>query len=197
MHHCLSQKSCKSKQCCEAATQTVKNQATEPTIELAANPLDAEPNDVIRSEAAERAIASVENSSGMELNDDIQIETAGPIENPNASSENPLAIETNDIQREPSMNIVPKLHCPFCNAPFSKSSALKDHIAEFCTKSNAKAAKDMECKICYKKYTLRGLRVHFNNYTTGKHNARGAHANYTPEEHEIFKAAAMNGFEYP
>lgn len=166
--HCLTQKP---KQCSEATTQTAQT----------------DPNGAIRS-AAEPAIDSVEDSTEIEPNDN---------EPAIASNEMPVVIETDDSPCETPLNIEPKLHCQFCNAPFFRSSSLKNHIAEFCAQSNAKAAKDMECKICFKKYTLRGLRVHFNNYTTGKHTARSAHANYSPEEHAIFKTAAMNKFEYP
>lgn len=84
--------------------------------------------------------------------------------------------------------------CPHCSYYTTKKSSMDDHAAEFCKNS---PVKNMQCKICYKMFTRRGLRIHFNNYTTGKHFPRGEHADFTPENHEFFKVAAMNGFTYP
>lgn len=71
---------------------------------------------------------------------------------------------------------------------------MDDHVAEFCENS---PVKDMQCKICFKMFTRRGLRIHFNNFIKGKHLSRGGHGDFTPEDHEFFKVAAINGFEYP
>lgn len=84
--------------------------------------------------------------------------------------------------------------CPNCDYSTTKKSTIDDHLAEFC---KTEALKTMECKICYKKFTRRGLRIHFNNFCTGKHNPRNEHAEFSCEDHEIFKVAAMYGFEYP
>lgn len=84
--------------------------------------------------------------------------------------------------------------CPHCSYYTSKKSSMDDHVAEFCENS---PVKNKQCKICFKMFTRRGLRIHFNNFTTGKHFPRGEHADFTPEDHEFFKVAAMNSFEYP
>lgn len=84
--------------------------------------------------------------------------------------------------------------CPNCSYCTDKKSSLVDHMAEFC---KDRPFKNMTCNICGKLFTRRGLRVHFNDFTTGMHTPRGEHALYSVEDHEIFKVAAMYGFEYP
>lgn len=84
--------------------------------------------------------------------------------------------------------------CLNCEYVTDKKSSLVDHMAEFCVDA---PFKNMACNICGKFFTRRGLRVHFNNFTTGKHKPRGEHSLWSAEDHEIFKVAAMCGFEYP
>lgn len=84
--------------------------------------------------------------------------------------------------------------CPHCSYYTTKKSSMDDHVAEFCGNP---PVKNMQCKICFKMFTRRGLRIHFNNFTKEKHSSRGGHADFTPEDHEFFKVAALNGFEYP
>lgn len=54
--------------------------------------------------------------------------------------------------------------CLNCGYTTDKKSTLIDHMAEFCVDV---PVKNMECNICGKLFTRRGLRVHFNNFTTG------------------------------
>lgn len=91
--------------------------------------------------------------------------------------------------QEERLNRPGVLHqCSNCGYTTDKKSTLIDHMAEFCVDV---PVKNMECNICGKLFTRRGLRVHFNNFTTGLHVPRGQHSFYTAEEHE------MCGFDYP
>lgn len=122
--------------------------------------------------------------------------------NTNTEIENEKSIkqaEESEIATNPEKTVSTKREliqylCPHCSYYTNKKSSMDDHVAEFCENS---PVKNMQCKICFKMFTRRGLRIHFNNFTTGKHAPRGEHADFTPEIHEFFKVAAMNGFEYP
>lgn len=105
-----------------------------------------------------------------------------------------MEIKTNSTKTVATKRASIQYLCPHCSYYTTKKSSMDDHVAEFCENS---PVKNMQCKICFKMFTRRGLRIHFNNFTTGKHFPRGEHADFTPEDHEFFKVAAMNGFLYP
>lgn len=73
------------------------------------------------------------------------------------------------------------LRCPDCTYFTTKKSSLDDHREESCIN---KPIKNMQCKICLKFFTYRSLRVHLNQYVSGKHKHRDEHAKYTPEQHK-------------
>lgn len=78
----------------------------------------------------------------------------------------------------------PKYQCTYCPYHTDKKSSFIDHQGEFCD-DLIKIAKDMECPVCGKSFTYRGLRLHLNYYTKGKHVANDGHGNFSPGDHQV------------
>lgn len=75
-----------------------------------------------------------------------------------------------------------KLHkCFNCGFSTHKKSTLNNHYV-FCLPN---VVKSLSCPICKKPFTYDGLRTHLNYFTSGKHAATNAHANYTPIQHQV------------
>lgn len=176
----LANQSCPTQNATEAATTTSNY-----------NDDDAMQIDSIDSRSKEKVSIVQKCNTSIPTQKDTEAATTTSNHNDTENDDDAMQIDAIDSRSNKKV-IIHK--CPFCSYARSKKSAVNDHVAENCKNV---PNKNVQCQICYKMFTRRGLRIHFNNFTTGKHAPRGEHGCFTAEEHEIFKVAGMYGFEYP
>lgn len=107
-----------------------------------------------------------------------------------AMFDHPYAIQQNHKSPAKKSSSSQLYKCKSCPYFTPKKSSMDDHRNEFCTRS--KANKNMECAVCKKKFTYRGLRLHFNYYIKSKHIALDGHSKYSRQDHEIMLAEHKN-----
>lgn len=169
------------KTCTETATKNASESETETCQIREEAEIESPEFEQIKPKAAQRSTDSSSCDTNIEMGNDT-----------NQTEESEVVRSSKKTVNAKPASIL--YLCPHCSYYTSKKSSMDDHVAEFCENS---PVKNIQCKICFKMFTRRGLRIHFNNFTTGKHVPRGGHADFTPEDHEFFKVAAMNGFKYP
>lgn len=72
--------------------------------------------------------------------------------------------------------------CRFCGYKAEREGHVKSHH-EYCKNNPNRNQKLLHCEICEKSFTVRRLYDHLRGFTTGKHNPRGKHGEFSTEYH--------------
>lgn len=95
----------------------------------------------------------------------------------------PFEAQIETVPVNENANVFHKHKCPECNYSTDKLDTLKVHQSEFCV---TPPIKNRTCKFCCKTFTRRGLRVHMNQFVTGKHQPKGKHKDVSLVEHKAY-----------
>lgn len=104
--------------------------------------------------------------------------------------DHPYAIQQNHESPAKKSSSSKLYKCKSCPYFTPKKSSMDDHRNESC--KDSKPIKNIECGVCKKKFTYRGLRLHLNYYIKSKHIALDGHSKYSRKDHEIMLAEHKN-----